>query len=76
MTEIQEMFLKAADFRIIERQPLRLYPGLAIGCRFNSAGRDFGSYMFEVDESDREEVSSMLKEIALNHILSRIGCHA
>lgn len=80
MTEVQEMFLKAADFRIIER---RSGDETAIGCRFNSAGQDFCSYIFPLarDPSSphavsREWMEEYFKKAALHHILLRIGCHA
>ena len=79
MSNIQEMFLKAAGFQIIERPPIDLDMFTVIGYRIKTNGGDYGAYAIQrgyLDEKDRMEYESQFKEQALETILTFIGCHA
>ena len=79
MSNIQEMFLKAADFQIIERPPIDLDMFTVVGYRIKTNAGEYGSYALcrgYLEDGDRMEFESQFKEQALETILTFIGCHA
>ena len=79
MRDIQEMFLKAANFRIIEKPPLGGDPFTTIGYRMKNKGNEYGSYIRcygLLRDPERTECEELLKEEALESLLMLVGCHA
>lgn len=74
MTAIEEMFLKAADFRLIvkEKPPLTI-----IGWRIRTTCGEYGSFCtvdWPITIPLLEEVTMLCKEQALDTVLLLFGC--
>ena len=65
--DLLEMFLKAAEFRIIRFDP-GFYPYHTAGYRFHFRGNDYGKICGYVPGCDMDELEMFLKEDALDTI--------
>lgn len=66
--DLREMFLKAAEFRIVRFEP-GFYPYHTAGCRFHFRGNDYGTIISYVPGCDMDELEQLLREVAMDTIL-------
>ena len=80
MSNVKEMFLKAAEFQLIHNPSIGFLEQLELlGYRIRVRGEEYGSYMLSRNgftESDIQYARELFAEEALDIILRRDGVHA
>lgn len=76
MSDVKEMFLKAADFQLIQKLIGQLYQ---LGYVIQVRGKKYGSYILSINSFTEDEIleaRELFAEEALDIILGRDGVHA
>lgn len=79
MKPVEEMFLKAAGFRMIEKPLAGNCDMTMIGYRMRIKGKDYGNFIWiagPISENVRREATDLFKEEALEVCTMLVGCHA